>query len=84
MSVLDGKVAVVTGAGTGVGRASSIALSAAGFRLVLAGRRRELLNDTKLAIGYTDRLIGLKSGELVLDEPSKGMQASDLDELYSD
>jgi len=42
------------------------------------------MHDTNLAINYTDRLIGLKGGELVLDEPSKGMQASDLDELYSD
>jgi phosphonate transport system ATP-binding protein len=42
------------------------------------------MHDTNLAINYTDRLIGLKGGELVLDESSKGMQASDLDELYSD
>ena len=42
------------------------------------------MHDTNLAINYTDRLIGLKGGKLVLDEPSKGMQASDLDELYSD
>ena len=41
------------------------------------------MHDTNLAISYTDRLIGLKGGELVLDEPSKGMKASDLDELYS-
>jgi phosphonate transport system ATP-binding protein len=42
------------------------------------------MHDTNLAIGYTDRLIGLKGGELVLDEPSKAMKASDLDELYGD
>jgi phosphonate transport system ATP-binding protein len=41
------------------------------------------MHDTNLAISYTDRLIGLKGGVLVLDEASKGMKASDLDELYS-
>ena len=34
------KVAVVTGAGTGIGRAVSVALAEMGFAVVLAGRRR--------------------------------------------
>jgi NAD(P)-dependent dehydrogenase (short-subunit alcohol dehydrogenase family) len=37
------KVALVTGAGSGVGRAASLALMKEGFALVLAGRRREPL-----------------------------------------
>jgi NAD(P)-dependent dehydrogenase (short-subunit alcohol dehydrogenase family) len=37
------KIALVTGAGSGIGRASSLALSAAGFALVLAGRRPDQL-----------------------------------------
>ena len=37
------KIALVTGAGSGVGRASALALSREGYAVVLAGRRREML-----------------------------------------
>jgi NAD(P)-dependent dehydrogenase (short-subunit alcohol dehydrogenase family) len=37
------KVAIVTGAGTGIGRATALALLRDGYRVVLAGRRREPL-----------------------------------------
>jgi NAD(P)-dependent dehydrogenase (short-subunit alcohol dehydrogenase family) len=40
------KVALVTGAGTGIGRAVSIALINAGYAVVLTGRRLELLEET--------------------------------------
>jgi NAD(P)-dependent dehydrogenase (short-subunit alcohol dehydrogenase family) len=40
------KVALVTGAGTGVGRAVSLALCEADWTVVLAGRRREPLEET--------------------------------------
>ena len=39
------KIALVTGAGTGVGRAVAIALAKAGYNLVLAGRRKEPLDS---------------------------------------
>ena len=40
------KVAIITGAGSGVGRATAQALAKGGFALVLAGRRAEPLEET--------------------------------------
>ena len=39
------KVAVVTGAGSGIGKASALALLKAGYSVALAGRRAELLEQ---------------------------------------
>jgi NADP-dependent 3-hydroxy acid dehydrogenase YdfG len=44
------KIAIVTGAGSGVGKASSIALAADGWTIMLAGRRQKPLEETALAI----------------------------------
>jgi NADP-dependent 3-hydroxy acid dehydrogenase YdfG len=40
------KVAVVTGGGTGIGRAVGLALGQEGYSVVLAGRRKEPLEAT--------------------------------------
>ena len=40
------KVAVVTGAGTGIGRAAAVALLREGYAVALAGRRKEALEET--------------------------------------
>src|SRR5213593_4734711 len=45
------KVAIVTGAGTGIGKAVSLALLEDGYRVALAGRRRELLEQTLAEAG---------------------------------
>ena len=50
MQQLDGQVALVTGAGTGIGRASAIALAQEGAALALVGRRQSLLDETAVAI----------------------------------
>ena len=47
---LSGRIALVTGAGTGIGRQSSIALASAGATLVLAGRRPDPLEETAALI----------------------------------
>jgi len=43
---MPAKIAIVTGAGSGIGRAASIALDAAGYQVVLAGRRAAQLEQT--------------------------------------
>ena len=43
------KVAIVTGAGTGVGKATAVKLSDAGFSVILIGRRKDKLEETKTA-----------------------------------
>ncbi|MEO8373287.1 MAG: SDR family oxidoreductase [Candidatus Solibacter sp.] len=42
----NGKIALVTGAGSGIGRAVSVALQSAGYSVVLAGRRADALEET--------------------------------------
>ena len=39
------KIAIVTGAGTGVGKAAALALLADGWQVALIGRRLQLLED---------------------------------------
>src|SRR3954452_17714888 len=59
---MDQKVAIVTGAGSGVGRAVSIALLNEGYAVALAGRRSDALAETIAEAGVT--------GELALAVPT--------------
>ena len=50
------KVALVTGAGTGIGRAVALGLARDGFAIVLAGRRKELLDGVAKEAGNAPTL----------------------------
>jgi NAD(P)-dependent dehydrogenase (short-subunit alcohol dehydrogenase family) len=46
-----GKIALITGAGSGIGRAVALAFLADGYRVVLAGRRKDPLDETAKMAG---------------------------------
>lgn len=51
------KTAIVTGAGTGIGRGVALALLAEGYRVALAGRRQGPLEETAAAGAAADRAL---------------------------
>ena len=62
------RVAVVTGAGSGVGRAAALALLRDGYAVVLAGRRRALLEQVAAESGAPDRALAVPTD--VADAPA--------------
>ena len=48
---LRSKIAIVTGAGTGIGSKTALRLLEEGYKVVMAGRRLELLENTKKEAG---------------------------------
>jgi NAD(P)-dependent dehydrogenase (short-subunit alcohol dehydrogenase family) len=55
--VLEKKVAIVTGAGSGIGKATALVFLAEGFRVVLAGRHRQPLEEVARAGGDAQALV---------------------------
>jgi 3-oxoacyl-[acyl-carrier protein] reductase len=66
LSTLEGRVALVTGASQGIGRAVAIALAEAGASVALAARNREKLDEVAAEIGGNVRAFALD----VADEES--------------
>jgi len=57
MRDLTGKVAWITGAGTGMGRAGAISLAEAGMKVALSGRRVDKLEEVASVIGADAALV---------------------------
>ncbi|MDX4956748.1 SDR family oxidoreductase [Delftia acidovorans] len=63
MEMKNAKTAVVTGGGTGVGKAVALALAGAGYQVVVAGRRQAPLDETcaeaQAKYGAGERMLGI-------------------------
>ena len=55
-----GKTALVTGATSGIGKATAIALAEAGFNLIICGRRKEALDNLRLRLQEKVKVHALK------------------------
>ena len=64
----NSKIAIVTGAGSGVGRAAALALLQDGYRVALVGRRAAPLEETAHSSAAQDRALAITSD--VSDEQS--------------
>ena len=54
-----GKVAIVTGGGTGIGKAAALALLGDGWRVAVAGRRKEPLDEVVAQAGAAGRALAV-------------------------
>ena len=70
----DKRVALVTGAGTGIGKSAALALLKDGYHVALVGRRKELLDKTAGDSGAKDRAMVLPT-DITKPENVKAMFA---------
>jgi NAD(P)-dependent dehydrogenase (short-subunit alcohol dehydrogenase family) len=78
---LDGKVAIVTGASSGIGPATATALASAGADVVLSGRDERRLEETALAVRRAGRRAVVVAGDLADDGTPRRLVAAAVEEL---
>jgi 7-alpha-hydroxysteroid dehydrogenase len=78
---LDGKVAVVTGAGRGIGAASALALAEAGADVVLSARTEEQLKDVAAQIEAMGRRAVIVPADLNDLDAAAGLAGAAVSEL---
>ncbi len=78
MGKLDGSIAWVTGAGSGIGEAAAHALAAEGASLVLTGRREAKLREVAAAIGGS---VLVEPGDLSLAQTAGAIAGRILEQL---
>ena len=81
MATLTGKVAWVTGAGSGIGQAAAVALAQEGATVVLTGRRKEPLEETAAAIKKAGGKAVVKPADL-MKAAAVGRIAKDIDSKF--
>lgn len=70
---LEGKTALVTGAGTGIGRAIALAFGAAGAAVMLAGRRRELLEKVRQEVEAAGGMAHVHAADVSVQPDAAGL-----------
>jgi NAD(P)-dependent dehydrogenase (short-subunit alcohol dehydrogenase family) len=78
---LDGRVAVITGAGRGLGRAMSIKFAQAGADIVAASRTRAQLEETAVEVGKTGRKCVIAPTDVTSSEQVNALAATAVREL---
>src|SRR5262245_31199644 len=81
MASLTGKVAWVTGAGSGIGQAAAIALAKEGATVVLTGRRKEPLEETAATIKKAGGKAVVKPADL-MKAAAVARVAKDIDKKF--
>jgi len=76
---LEGKAALITGAGSGIGRAAAELFSREGARLVISGRRPEPLEETAAALRAAGGEVTAVPGDVSRAEDARRMIAAVVD-----
>ncbi|MEM9557334.1 MAG: SDR family oxidoreductase [Acidobacteriota bacterium] len=75
----DDQVVAITGGGTGIGRAAAELFLAGGARVVLNGRRLEVLEETARALDPSGERVAVVAGDIARRETAEALVATAVD-----